>query len=260
MTLFDNNDDQVVVDENTDYLAELTKPGARFDKTKYQSEIDLYKDMAKSKWHGDKTIELSNKRMDEIRQEYLKEREQNVTRAQLEELIEKFAKQPLTSNANPNVNEEKLPVFNPQDLEGLVASNYEKMREKERQDNNYKSVEAKAKERYGNNYRQHIADTMNDLGLTSAEAENMARVNPKVFMKTFGLDTQPSNNNNFQAPPRSNTTFQPTSREHKTWSYYETLKKTKPDEYFSQKTQNQMMDDYATLGDKFEDGNFQKTN
>jgi hypothetical protein len=261
MSLINDNDDQVIVDENADYLAELTKPGARFDRTKYQSEADLYKDMAKSKWHADKTLELSHKRMDELRQEYLKEREQNITRAQLEELIEKFAKQPLASNANPIVNEEKLPVFNPQDLEGLVASNYEKMREKERQDNNYKSVEDKARERYGANFRQKLAETMNDLGLTPAELESMARSNPKVFIKTFGLDAQPiNNNNNFQAPPRSGTPFQPTSGNHKTWSYYETLKKTKPEEYFSQKTQNQMMNDYEALGDKFEDGNFSKTN
>jgi hypothetical protein len=260
MSLIDNNDDQIVIDENADYLAELTKPGARFDKTKYQSELDLYKDMAKSKWHGDKTIELANKRMDELRQEYQKEREQNLTRAQLEDVIAKFAKQPLASNDNPIVNEEKLPVFDPNQLETLVATNYEKMREKERQDNNYKLVQEKAQQRFGANYKQHLADTMNDLGLTPAELETMARNNPKVFIKTFGLEQAPMNNN-FQAPPRSGQMpFQPTGGNHKPWSYYQELKKNKPEEYFDQRTQNKMLEDYTILGDKFEDGDFQKTN
>jgi len=245
-----NDDDQIVIDESKDYLSELVGEGKKFKDPG---------DLAKGKWHADRTIELYEKRMDELRKEYQKEREQNLTRAQLEDVIAKFAKQPLASNDNPIVNEEKLPVFDPTQLESLVATNYQKMKEQERHEANYKSVQEKALARYGANYKQHLAETMNDLGLTPQELETMAKTNPKVFIKTFGLDPQPTNNN-FQAPPRSGTPFQPTSGNHKTWSYYQEMKKNKPKEYFDQKTQNRMMEDYTALGEKFEDGDFYRTN
>lgn len=247
MSLTNNDDDQIVIDESKKYLDDLVGDGKKFKDPE---------SLARGKWHADRTIELMEKRMDDLRTEYTKEREQNLTRAQLEEVISKFAKQPLTSNETI-VNEEKTPVFNPADLETLVATNYQKMKDMERQNDNYRSVQEKAQARFGTNYKQHLADTMNDLGLTPAELESMAKTNPKVFIKTFGLDQMPTSPG-FQAPPRSGHPFQPTSGNHKTWSYYQELKKNKPKEYFDQKTQNRMMEDYTALGDKFEDGDFQR--
>jgi hypothetical protein len=247
MSLINNDDDQIVIDENKKYFDDLVGEGRKFKDPEQ---------LARGKWHADKTIELMEKRMDALRAEYQKEREQNLTRAQLEEVIEKFSKQPLASNANPIVNEDRTPVFDPNQLETLVASNYEKMREKERQDQNYRMVQEKAMTRFGANYKQSLAETMNDLGLSPADVETMARNNPKVFIKTFGLDALPPAQN-FQAPPRSGfTPFQPTGGAHKSWSYYQEMRKNKPDEYYAQKTQNKMMDDYAALGEKFEDGDF----
>src|SRR6266576_1424713 len=232
-----NDDDQIVIDETKKYFDDLVGDGKKFKDPE---------SLARGKWHADRTIELMEKRMDDLRTEYTKEREKNLTRAQLEEVIARFSKQPLASNETI-VNEEKTPVFNPAELETLVASNYQKMKDLERQNANYQSVQEKAQARFGTNYKQHLAETMNDLGLTPAELETMAKTNPKVFIKTFGLDQQPGNN--FQAPPRSGTPFQPTSGNNKTWAYYQELKKNKPKEYFDPKTQNKMMEDYATLGD-----------
>lgn len=250
MSLINNDEDQIVIDETKKYFDDLVGESKKFKDPEA---------LARGKWHADRTIELMEKRMDELRTEYTKEREQNLTRAQLEEVIAKFSKQPLASNENPNVNEENKPVFNPAELETLVATNYQKMKDLERQNANYQSVQEKAMARYGANYKQHLADTMNDLGLTPAELESMAKNNPKVFVKTFGLDQLPQGSG-YQAPPRSGTPFQPTGGNHKTWSYYQEMKKNKPKEYFDQKTQNKMSEDYAALGDKFEDGDFQRNN
>ncbi len=251
MSLIEGDDDQPVIDENKKYLDDLVGDGKKFKD---------HEALARGKWHADKTIEIMEKRMDALRTDYQKEREQNITRAQLEEVIEKFSKQPLASNANPLVNEEKPSMFDPAQLESLVETNFQKMKEKDRQEDNYKTVQNMAIARYGNNYKQHLTTTMSDLGLTPQELETMARTNPKVFIKTFGLEQQPGPG--FQAPPRSNINppFRPTNSNHNKWSYYEELRRTKPEEYHSQKTQNKMMEDYAALGDDFEDGNFERSN
>lgn len=248
MSLIDNNDDQIVIDETKKYFDDLVGEDKKFKDPEQ---------LARGKWHADRTIELYEKRMDELRTEYQKEREQNLTRAQLEEVIEKFSKQPLASNNNPLVNEvNNMPAFDQTQLESLVAANYQKQKEVDRQDSNYKSVQEKAQARYGANYKQSLAETMNELGLSPAEVESMARTNPKVFIKTFGLDTQPAAQG-FQAPPKSaSNPFAPTGGNSKSWSWYQELKRNKPNEYFNQKTQNRMMEDYAALGDKFEDGDF----
>lgn len=251
MSLIDNNDDQIVIDETKKYFDDLVGEGKKFKDPEQ---------LARGKWHADHTIAVMERRMDELRTEYQKEREQNLTRAQLEEVIEKFSRQPLASNVNPIVNEDKMPAFDPTQLESLVASNYQKMKDQDRQDANYKLVQDKANARYGANYRQHLAETMNELGLSPAELESMAKTNPKVFIKTFGLDQAPPTQG-FQAPPKStNNPFQPTGGINKPWSWWQELKKNKPNEYRSQKTQNKMMEDYAALGDKFEDGDFHQYN
>lgn len=252
MSLIDNNDDQIVIDETKKYFDDLVGEGKKFKDPE---------ELARGKWHADRTIDLYERRMDELRTEYQKEREQNLTRAQLEEVIEKFSKQPLASNNNPLVNEvNNMPAFDQTQLESLVAANYQKQKEADRQEANYRSVQEKAQTRYGANYKQSLAETMNELGLSPTEVESMARTNPKVFIKTFGLDAQPVAQG-FQAPPRSaSTPFQPTGGNHKTWNWYQDLKRNKPSEYLDQKTQNRMMEDYAALGDKFEDGDFHQYN
>src|SRR5882672_6584438 len=77
-------DDQI--EDNIDYLTELTKPGAKFDKTKYSNELDMYRAIAKGKWHADKTFDAKIVEFDQLREDYLKVRETSTTKAELDTL------------------------------------------------------------------------------------------------------------------------------------------------------------------------------
>src|SRR6267154_5973759 len=77
-------DDQI--EDNIDYLTELTKPGAKFDKTKYSNELDMYRAIAKGKWHGDKAFDAKLEQFDQLREDYIKVKETSTTKAELDSL------------------------------------------------------------------------------------------------------------------------------------------------------------------------------
>lgn len=251
MDLLTNNTDQVIVDDNKDYLSELVG-----DDKKFKSPAEL----AKGKWHADQTIELMKKRMDDLRADFEKERKQNLTREQLQSALDRFSQTDLASSANTQANTDTnvTPIIDPNQIKSLVTSEVMNLRKQETEAQNAKTVEAKLIERYGTNYANVLSQQAVELGLSDQEVNYMAKSNPKVFLRTFGLD-QPQRTENFQAPPRNSFNFSPTAPK-KTWSYYQEIKKNKPTEYYSPKIQNQMMDDYNRLGDAFEDGDFHQYN
>src|ERR1700720_2008501 len=89
------------VDDNTDYYSLLVGENAKFKNEK---------DLAKGKYIGDQYIQTLESQMDNLRKDYLKEKEQNVARAKLEDLLDRLEKrQPETPNAQPTVVEQKTP-------------------------------------------------------------------------------------------------------------------------------------------------------
>jgi hypothetical protein len=220
----------------------------------------MYKEIAKGKWHADQTLEVSKRRMDELRADFLKERNQNLTREQLESVLTRFGQTPLASNETPPVNaDDNRPTYDPNQIKSLVSEGFQEMRKRENEEANAKLVEGKLIERFGSNYQDVLSRNAADLGLSAQEVNTMAKSNPRVFMRTFGLD-QPQRTENFQAPMRDTYTFAPTTGPQRTWSYYQKLKADKPKDYYSPKIQNQMLGDYDRLGDKFEDGDFKSYN
>ena len=250
MDILNNNNQDPIIDDTKDYLSELVGEGKKF---KDPAEL------AKGKWHADQTIELMKKRMDDLRADFLKERNQNLTREQLESVLTRFKETPLASSETPLANEDdKRPTsIDPNQIKSLVSEGFQEMRKRETETANAKEVEAKLIERFGTNYRDALARQAVDLGLSDQEVNTMAKSNPKVFMRTFGLD-QAQRTENFQAPPRDSFNFAPTTGPQRTWMHYQELKRTKPKEYYSPKIQNQMLADYDRLGTKFEDGDFKQ--
>jgi hypothetical protein len=250
MTLLENNDDQIVIDPNKNYLQELVGDGKKFK--------DL-EELAKGKYHADATIELYKKQMDSMRADYLKEREENITKARLEEMLDKLRTEASLSNSNNPAKDDDKPVFDPKQIESLVSSKILEHDQTRKQEENYNLVKGKLLERYGANYKEALTKQVADLGLSAQEVENMARTNPKVFIKAFGLE-QPKQTESFQPPVKSSVqAFMPTGTKERTWSFYQDIKKKDKKAYYAQETQQQMMADYNRLGEAFEDGDFHQT-
>lgn len=251
MTLFDQNDQ---IDENLDYLAELTKPGAKFDRTKYESEADMYKDIAKGKYVADHFISTKNRQYDDLYNEHLALREKATTGASLETVLDQIQKLQTSSNDNTLVNDVNIPVPKPEELKNTVSSLLQELKQQEKEEDNYQTVQNKLKERFGANAGTFLKQKADSLNLSENEAIAMAKRNPTLFYKTFDVEITPSNEQ-FQTPPHSQQRsegFAPKSNK-RTLKWYQKLKQDNPTEYYKPQTSIQMDKDSQELGQAFFD-------
>ena len=242
------DEDLVTLDENKDYLAELVGPDKKF-----KSEEDL----AKGKYLADSYIQVLEKRLDAITEDYKKAREENMAGPKLQELLDKLeaTQKQLTSREPPVSNEDTKAAFKPEDVESLVSSSILKHEQTRKEQENYATVRAKLEEQFGHSYKDVLKKKSNQLGLSDDEVNSMARKNPNLFIKTFDLN-EPVDNK-FQAPPRTNLRSdnfaQKAKSENHTWSYYEDLRKKDPMAWLDKKIAVQMEKDAQALGRDFYD-------
>lgn len=250
--LLPSNEDQIDIDENKNYLEELVGEGRK------------YKDneaLAKSKIHADKTIEVQNRRMDQLREDFLKERQENIAKAKLQELVDKLTnnKQSLTSNETPQVNEDnEKPAIDMDQIKSLMTNQFQEYEAGKRQRDNLAQVQNKLVEHYGKNYSNALGEQLQNLGMSAKQIDELAKEAPQAAIRMLGLDAK-AQQDNFQAPPRSNQrndSFAPKGAKKRTWSYYQELRKTNPDMYLDRKIANQMAQDAVELGEEFNDGDF----
>ena len=250
--LFEDPQDKIEFDQNKDYLEDLVGEGKKF------KDIQA---LAKGKAYSDATIDILTKKLDDLRTDYLKLREENTAQAKLQEYIDRLEKLPEERERvamEPEAKGNKSDGLKLEDIESLFESKIEQREAASRERQNFEIVQNKLKERYGDNSSKFLTEQMQNLGLSREDINQMARKQPNVLIKALGLDQTPSNET-FRAPPQSSRrsdTFSPTAGQKRTWSYYQELKKTNPRLYHDPQTNIQMQKDYLELGAAFEDGDF----
>lgn len=249
--LFEEQPD-LTIDPEKDYFAELVGEGRKFKDEKA---------LARSKMESDFHIKQVERENAELREYALKLREQNNAGPKLQELLDQISnqQQKLVSSEQPIANEVKeiKPDIDPKQIESLVSNKIQEFEAQKREQNNFKMVQEKLIERFGDKYQNTFKQHMERLGLTEEFTNELARKHPTVFMKTFGLDDV-SPRENFQTPPRSqmrSDNFSPNVPK-RTWSYYQKLKKEQPAVYKSREIQVQMHNDAIELGNTFQDGDY----
>lgn len=246
--LFKPIDQSLSLDPNTDFLAELVGDNKKFKDAQA---------LAKGKAEADLYVKTLEQKLDEMRGDYEEARKQNMAGARLEELITKLNSKQSDSETNPPAkDEENTPQFKPEDIEKIVLSKIEDAKRQDRDNNNLRIVEAKLKERYGQNSTSILEHQSQTLGLTQDDVNALAKKSPEAFFRTFGLDQQQQDS--FQSPPRNqirNDSFSPNVPK-RTWSYYQDIKKKDKALYYSPKIIAQMHRDHAELGQTFEDGDY----
>lgn len=237
------------IDDTKDYYSELVGPGK-----KYVDE----KALAKANVHGTATIEVMKKRLDDLTEDYKKVREENITKAKLEELYDKLSTlQPGSSNNTQATQQNDQPPLALKDIDAMVSNKLAQAKVTEKENHNLDTVKAKLIERYGSNYQTAVNQQIATLGLTSEDFHSIAKKSPAALFKTLGIDQQ--NNEGFQTPLRSsqrNDNFAPTGTAKRTWSYYQELKKKDPYLYNDRRTAVQMTKDAVELGEAFRDGTY----
>lgn len=250
MTDLFNNSNQPVIPSDKDPLDVLTGPGGKFDKTKYESEADMYKAIARSKVESDSYIEDLKRRQDELRSDYELMAQQYKAGPKLEELLAKFEQQ----NQSNAPSEDQPKEIDLSKIEELVASKLTQHEQARLEDENARKVEARLIEHFGSNYQAALKQQVDALGLDKDFVNGLARKHPEVLYKTLGI-TGEKRTDTFQAPPHSSGSFTPNTQK-RTWSFYQKLREKDPRAYHSPKIQDQMFKDATALGSEFQDGDW----
>lgn len=236
-------DDQINIDENKDYYAELVG-----DDKKFKTPQDL----AKTVFYKDRHIETLERKADQLREDYIKLREEHMAHAKIEDLLNKRLTQP----DNTSIPEDpKTQTWDQTKIESLVSTKMQEFETQKRQTENFNQVKNKLRERYGDNYQPFLNQQMTQLGLDADSLNTMARTQPNILVKALNLDVSAPSYDNLPRSSVRTDQFAP-KIEKRTWSYYEKMRQTDPTRYYSPKITTQMEQDYNRLGTDFEDGDF----
>lgn len=217
--------------------------------------------LAKGKYMADMHIKMLEKRMDELREDYLKAQADSQAKAKLEDLIKSLEnKQPVSSD-NHSEQGPREPTPDLDKLDQLVSKKVEQglsaYEVANRQKENTKVVVDRLKERYGNSYASTVKEQIQSLGMSDEMFNQMAKDAPSALLRTLGIEGQ--TREGYQAPPRSESSFQFKGPAKRDWSYYDELKQKNPRAYYNPKILVQMEKDALEQGDAFYTGSFGKT-
>lgn len=236
MSVFDQEDDQ-----NKDYLVELTGPGGKFDRTKYTTDQEMYQAIAKSNYHGDRTISQRNTEFDQLREDFLAVKAEATAAAKLEELIAKYENRDTNTTNNQVGNVEA--TLDPKKIEDIVSAKLTEIEVKRVESANLNKVDQRLRERFGDNAASVLKDKMNTLGISNEDLKFLARKSPEAVFNTLGLNSNQTEDS--YSLPRSNVRsdgFKPQTTVRDA-VYYEKLRKDDPKTYFSQSISVQRLKD-----------------
>lgn len=217
-------------------------------KTKFP---DAPPELLESKTDSDLYVKTLERQKDELRVDYLKQRDELLAKAKFEELVDRLQNPDNRQVTPPNVNDTEKPQYDPKEMEALILSKINESKSLDIQTDNFKKVENKLRERYGDNFASVLKDQQNTLRLSDDDINNLAKKSPEAFFRMMGLDQQTKES--FQSPPRSNQrndSFAPKVQK-RDWAYYQEMKKTNPRLYLDPKIAVQMHNDAIELGDAF---------
>jgi len=207
-------------------------------------------DLLKAKVESDLYIKSLERQKDELRADYLKQRDELLTKAKFEEYLQKMETLKDGQVTTPTVNEVSEPKYDPKEIESIVLNKISESKKIEKETENFNTVQNKLKERFGRDYQIILREQQINLGLSDNDVNDLAKKSPEAFFRMMNLnDTKDP----FQAPPRSNQrndSFAPKVSK-RDYNYYQELKKTNPRLYLDPKIAVQMHNDAIELGDAF---------
>ena len=209
-------------------------------------------EVLKAKIESDLYIKTLERQKDELRNDYLKQREELLAKQKFEELIDRYeskARQELQEQTPPT---EVVKPYDPKEIEQLVLNKIQETESTKKATDNFNKVQTKLQERFGNNYSSVLKEQQNTLGLSDNEINDLAKKSPEAFFRIMGLNDQ-APRESYQSPPRSNQRndqFTPRVAK-RDWNYYQELKKNNPKLYLDPKISVQMHNDAMELGESF---------
>lgn len=189
-------------------------------------------ELAKGKKEADAFIEQLKGETSGLREEL----DKRPTMEDIQDIIKSYANEQGSTNSK----------VSGEDVQKLVQTALQESKIADRQQSNVKEASDKMFELYGDKAKEKVQQKANELGVAVSYLEEMAAANPKIFYATMGVQDNPNNDqshNSSNRQPEGNNAEQfkkQSDNQTGTWSYYQQLRKEKPNLYWSPKVQNEI--------------------
>lgn len=206
--------------------------------------------LAKGKYLSDSYIKILEAQLDRANDVIAESRDRGRAEASLEDLLDQVDKQKqLNAGIPPQKPVVTEPKIDPNQFKDIAKATFAEMQKEGIEQENFKMVRDKLIERYGPDYSKSVSPLIEDLNISSADFDSLARKNPRLLMKTLGMDTT-TNRQQFQSPPRSE--FRPANvktEQSRDYAYYQGLMKKDYKAFLGNHKLNvQMHKDLQTMG------------
>jgi hypothetical protein len=246
-----NNDNGNLPDIQADPLGELVGDGKKF------KSVD---DLAKSKLEADRFIDKLKNENDALRKLVKdSERTTHMTSA-IERLLASVTNSKDESSDQPAA-PSTPPVTNPENVAKAISAEdvvkiVHAVEEQRRMSANEQQALGNLSKKYGDKTQEVLDSRAADLGMDKAMLVDMARRNPKAFLRLIGEDN-PTNVMPTNVSPRNSAAVLgnlPNNNSIRNAAYYENLKRTMGAKKFvlDRSLQVQMHSDMTALGDRWD--------
>lgn len=202
--------------------------------------------IAKKVAHADKHITNLETEMAELRAELQ-------ARTTVEAMLNKLQNTPPSTEQAPKNRQEPGSETNPQQID--LASEVQKLvkaeKDKERREANVNTVREELKKRFGADYNLKLNAIAEQLGVTPKFLSDMGTTSPSGFLKLVDSVAKPDANNVGLPPVNVDLGRNNLNPNVKNKAYYDNIRKTDLNAYFSRKVQTEMHDQAMKLGPDF---------
>lgn len=241
MDPFDDNN-ELQVDPTKNYFEELVGEGKKF-----QDAAAL----ARAKVESDNFIKR-------LQQETAGLREELKTRTTVDEFVNKLKNSEGQQNPAqdpPAGNEDTKRSTSPEEIEALIEQTLTKRQTQVQKENNYRQTVNAINEAFGTDAPSIVKAKANELGMSLQQLKEIAETNPKAFLRLVEADNPPTREADLFAPPPRSTTSVPSAQTSNTNmknnSFYEKMRLSDPNKYWSPQVQNEIHLQAQRLGEKF---------
>ena len=102
---------------------------------------------------------------------------------------------------------------------------------------------------FGSEALNTVKARADELGMSLEAMEEMAKTSPKAFLSLVGSAPQPQRNADLTSSKNTVADFNTAGG--RDWNYYQNLRRTNPNQYYSPRVQNEMMKARTEQGDRF---------
>lgn len=243
-------------EQTSEQTQQETPPQESYLQKLVEAKGENWKDpevLAKGKLEADGYIKTLEEQVAQMREDFKK---QNYQAEILEQLQNKATDTTSVDPAAPNNEtdgstkaQNTTANLSEDDLESLVEKTLVKREKDSVIKQNLAQVDQELVNSFGTEAAARVQEKAQELGMSMERLRDIASESPKAFFSLIG-QPQPMSNPMVQGSVRTEGVNMQLSSE-RNWAYYQNLRRENPNQYYSPKVQQQLIQDRIKMGDKF---------